>query len=59
MRRKILVSLPPDAYEALVLRATEDERAVDQQASFLLKRAVLADVDARHTGDGASPKASR
>ena len=59
MRRKILVSLSPDAYRALALRAAEDERAVDQQASFMLKRAVLSGNEPQESHSVSSTEASR
>ena len=42
-RRRVVITIPPDAYHRLVELAEAEERAVDQQASLLLKR-VLAGV---------------
>ncbi len=41
-RRRLIVTLPGDAYRLLVRLAEREERAVDQQASFLLRRALAA-----------------
>src|SRR3712207_136552 len=41
MRRKVVVTIPREAYEALVSQAERAERAVDQQASSLLKHLLL------------------
>jgi hypothetical protein len=41
VRRKLIVTLPRDAYGALKMQADEAERAVDQQASFLLRELLL------------------
>ena len=43
MRRKLVVTLPCDAYGELETRAERDERAVDQQATYLLKQLLLAE----------------
>ena len=43
-RRHIVISLPGMDYQRLVQLAEREERAVDQQASFLLRR-VLAESD--------------
>jgi hypothetical protein len=37
-RKRILVTLPSDAHRRLATMAEQEERAVDQQASLLLKR---------------------
>lgn len=37
-KRRVLVSLPTDAYRRLAELAESEERVVDQQASLLLKR---------------------
>jgi len=40
-RKRVLITLPPDAYRRLVDLADEEERVVDQQASLLLKRLLI------------------
>ncbi len=37
-RRRVVITLPPDAYRRLAELAEAEERVVDQQASLLLKR---------------------
>lgn len=37
-RKRVLITLPSEAYRRLVELADEEERVVDQQASLLLKR---------------------
>ena len=37
-RRRVVVTLPRDAYRLLEQLAEREERAIDQQASFLLRR---------------------
>ena len=44
-RRRLLITLPSDAYRLLEQLARREERATDQQASFLLRR-TLAEVAA-------------
>jgi len=41
-QKRVLITLPPDAYQRLVELAGREERFVDQQASLLVKR-LLAD----------------
>lgn len=36
--RRVVVSLPPDAYRRLERVAREEVRATDQQASYILRR---------------------
>ncbi len=40
-RRELIIRLPKDAYRALERLADREERAADQQASFMLRRAIL------------------
>ena len=40
-RKHVLITLPLDLYRRLVHLADDEERVVDQQASLLLKRALL------------------
>ena len=40
-RKRIVVTLPADAYKRLTDLAALDERVIDQQASYLLKRLLL------------------
>jgi hypothetical protein len=44
-RKRVLITLPADAYRRLVALAEDEERVIDQQASLLLKR-LLADFPA-------------
>ncbi len=37
-KRRVLVQLPADLYRRLETMAAEEERAVDQQAGYLLRR---------------------
>ena len=43
-RKRVLITLPSEEYRRLVDLAEAEERAIDQQASLLLKR-LLADAD--------------
>ena len=38
LRRRVIVTLPRDAYRLLEQLAEREERATDQQASYLLRR---------------------
>jgi hypothetical protein len=40
--RRLIVTLPSETYRVLSAVARRDDRAVDQQASVLLKRALAA-----------------
>ena len=41
-RKRVLITLPPDAYRRLAEMADDEERVIDQQASLLLKRLLTA-----------------
>ena len=45
-RRELIIKLPKDAYRALERLADREERAADQQASVMLRRAILEAVTA-------------
>ena len=42
-RKRVVITLPVDAYRRLAEMAEDEERVIDQQASLLLKR-LLVDV---------------
>ena len=53
-RKRVVITLPVDAYRRLAEMAEDEERVIDQQASLLLKR-LLADVrDPSETTTGAT-----
>jgi hypothetical protein len=37
-QKRVLITLPPDVYQRLVVLAEREERFVDQQASVMVKR---------------------
>jgi hypothetical protein len=41
LRKRVLITLPVNAYRRLAEMATVEERVIDQQASLLLKRLLL------------------
>jgi hypothetical protein len=41
-RKRIVVSLTSPDYERLVAQACQEERAVDQQATYLIRQALAA-----------------
>ena len=45
LRKRLLVTLPGDVYQQLVRLAEQEERVIDQQASYLLKQAIAARSD--------------
>jgi hypothetical protein len=58
-RKRVLITLPPDAYQRLVELAGREERFVDQQASLMVKRLLVdatipATAESNDTGDGPS-----
>jgi hypothetical protein len=60
-QKRVLITLPPDAYQRLVVLAEQEERFVDQQASLMVKR-LLADATTpakvESNSAGGSPSAS-
>jgi hypothetical protein len=55
-RRRLMVTLPSDDFRRLERLAERDERATDQQASFLLRRALASAADEQEVvGVGAGP----
>ncbi len=40
-RKRVLLTLPADAYRRLAAMAEDEERVIDQQASLLLKRLLI------------------
>lgn len=50
LRKRVLITLPVNAYRRLVEMADAEERVIDQQASLLLKRLLT---DAVPPADGA------
>ena len=54
-RRRVVITLPTDAYRRLVELAEAEERVVDQQASLLLKRLLIdaeSESERSNSGDG-------
>ena len=45
--KRLQVSLPPDLYERLARWAEREERVIDQQAAYLLKRAIESTAPAK------------
>src|SRR3989442_563924 len=59
-RRRLMVTLPSDDFRRLERLAERDERATDQQASFLLRRVLASATDAQEVaGVGAASGVSR
>lgn len=67
-RKRVLITLPAEAYQRLTELANEEERVIDQQASLLLKRLLMSAtvsagdvsaerIDAQHCTDGCIPAA--
>ena len=50
-RKRVLITLPVDAYRRLAAMAEDEERVIDQQASLLLKRLLI---EVSRLDDGAS-----
>ena len=57
--RRLIVTLPSDAYRVLTAMAQRDERAVDQQASVLLKRALAEQPEATASAPCVHPEVRR
>lgn len=68
-RRRVVITIPSEAYYRLAELAEAEERAVDQQASLLLKRLLVGAtatvghvsaerVDAQHDAGGRIPAAT-
>jgi hypothetical protein len=51
-RKRVLITLPVDAYRRLAEMAEDEERVIDQQASLLLKRLLLNTADPTETSPG-------
>jgi hypothetical protein len=50
-RKRVLITLPVDAYRRLAEMAEDEERVIDQQASLLLKRLLISTIP---SADGAT-----
>jgi len=57
-RKRIVVTLPAEAYKRLTDLAARDERVIDQQASFLLKHLLIIDEPLLTSADQRSSEAA-